>query len=282
MEVFTMAMTKQQINYRAYPDIFVDDTENNPCIFSPNAIHALFFFQTKDSLFVDTETFGAFLKNAIKNFRQSKIYKEYKSYLFDLGFNSCQIMGNIDTSMVGSKGIEMHHNGITIFDIALMICYHQLCVTGKVSTFDIYYQLRRAHTLNHVPVVMLCKTMHQMIHNKDEFVVPMYMTFGFWTELLNDYKFGITYDIAKKLYYWIKLSLEHSNNSENLNRDLINLRDNIERWSHFNEYRMGNNRYNCPNPGTRFDRVDTIPLFNETGSAYTGEIREIIPEFNQR
>ena len=273
-----MALSKEYPNYKTFPDIYTDDTENNPCVFSPNAVYAIFFFQTKDSLFVDTDTFGAFLKNAIRQFRNSKVYKDYKSYLFDLGFNSCQIMGNIDTSMVDSKGIEMHHNGITIFDIALMICHHRLAIHSKVSTFNIIYELRHAHTLNHVPIVMLCKTMHQMIHHNDDFFVPMCMTFGFWTELLNDYKYGITYDIAKKLYFWIKISLEHSNN-ENLNRQLIDLRENIERWSNFNEYRMGNNRYNAANPGTRFDRVDTIPLIHEKNNQNSGDLQEIIRDF---
>ncbi len=260
-----MAMQRFVPNPTSFPDIYVDYSDNNPCVFSPNACYAIFFFQTKDTLFADTDTFGRFLKNAITQFRHTRIYKKYKGYLYDLGLTSCQILGNIDTSMFGEKGdkgIEMHHNGITIHDIALMICHHQLCITGKVSTFDIIKELRRAHIANHVPLVMLCKTMHQMVHNKDDFFVPCSMTFGFWTELLNDYRFGITYDIAKKLYFWIQISMEHSNNDPNLNRELLELKDNIERWSNFNEYRMGNNRYNGVSPGTRFDRISTIPLFS--------------------
>lgn len=249
--------------YQNFPDIYVDGTENNPCIYSPNAIYAIFFFQTKDTLFVDTDTFGRFLHNAVTNFRHTRIYTKYKSYLFGLGLTSCQMMGNIDTTMVGEKGIEMHHNGITIFDIALMICHHILCVSGKVSTFDIISELRKSHLLNHVPVIMLSKTMHQMVHHNDEFFVPCSMTFGFWTELLNDYRFGITYDIAKKLYYWIKVSMEqHGVNDENLNRELLGLKENIESWCTFNEYRMGNNRYNGVNPGTRFDRLSNMPLIS--------------------
>ena len=35
----------------------------------------------------------------------------------------------------------MHHNGLTIFDIALIIINHFLSTKGKVCTFDVIYSL---------------------------------------------------------------------------------------------------------------------------------------------
>ena len=96
-------------------------------------------------------------------------------------------------------------------------------------------ELRKVHTQNKVPLVMLCTSIHQMTHHNDEFFVPISMTFGYWTELLQDYKYGITYGIAKKLKYWIQISLEHSID-ENLNADLLKLRYEVEKWSEYNEY----------------------------------------------
>ena len=116
-----MSMQKIINNSLTFPDIFVSDTDNNPCIFSPNAIYSIFMFQTRDTLFADTDTFGRFINNAIKNFRASEAYTHYKAHLFDLGMTRCQMLGNIDVTMFEKKGgIEMHHNGITIFDIALI------------------------------------------------------------------------------------------------------------------------------------------------------------------
>ena len=38
----------------------------------------------------------------------------------DLGFARCQEMGNITSEDVGDRGIELHHNILNLFDIALM------------------------------------------------------------------------------------------------------------------------------------------------------------------
>lgn len=214
-----------------FPDIYMDN-EYNPCIQSPNAPYAIFFRQTRETLFGDTEIYKRFIDNAISRFRKTRVYTNYKSYLYELGLTHCAILGNIDKDMAE---LQMHHNGITIFDIAVMIVTHKLITVGSVTTFEVISELRKVHTQNKVPLVMLTTSIHQMTHHNDEFFVPISMTFGYWTELLQDYKYGITYGIAKKLKYWIQISLEHSID-ENLNADLLKLRDEVEKWSEYNEY----------------------------------------------
>ena len=59
-----------------------------------------------------------------------------------------------------------------------------------------------------------------MYHNEEEFVIPASMCFGNWMSLIYEYMDGLTYGIAKKLFYWIKISQEHTND-ENLNLELI-------------------------------------------------------------
>ena len=237
--------------YFDIPDIYYDNNNFNPCISSPNAPYAIFFYQTRETLFGDADIFKRFVENAISQFRTSNFYKQYKGYLYNLGYNRCQILGNIDTEMVGTKGIEMHHNGITIFDISVMITNHLLNKYGKVSTYDITHELKKVHRENKVPLVMLCKTMHQMYHNEEEFYVPASMTFGNWFDLITEYYDGLTFGIAKKLYYWIKLSLEHSNDDK-LNSQLIELRNHILEWSEYNECGSNNNRYNCFDNGIKY------------------------------
>lgn len=238
---------------KSFPDIYYDGSfKNNPCIFSPNATFAIFFAQTMDSLNGDVDRFKRFVENAISRFRHSRRYKNYKEYLYNLGFDYCQILSNINSDMAD---IEMHHNGITIFDIGVMITRHLLAVKGQVTTFDVVMHLKYIHAMNYVPLVMLCKTMHQMVHNEDEFFIPASMTFGFWPQLLNEYSYGITFGIAKKLYYWIKISLEHTNDP-NLNKNLIKIRDKVQKWSEYNEYVLNTNDYN------RIGNISAIPTYN--------------------
>lgn len=216
-----------------FPDIYMDGMkDNNPYIFSPNAPYAIFFYQTRETLFGDADIFKRFVDNCISQFRHGRFYKQYKSYLYDIGLDHCQVLSNIDNTMVD---LEMHHNGLTIFDIALIIINHFLSTKGKVCTFDVIKELKKCHRLNIVPLVMLSISIHQMVHNDDEFFIPTQMCFGMWPELLYKYNRGITYGIAKKIKYWIKISLEHSYNQE-LNTQLLGLREYVEKWSDYNEY----------------------------------------------
>ena len=225
------------------PDIYYDGNTYNPCIFSPNAPYAIFFEQTQDSLNTNTDLFKRFAENCVKQFRHMKIYTHYKGYLYDLGLDRCQMLGNITADMAT---IEMHHNGISIFDITVMIITHLLNTKGKCTSFDVVHELRKVHSENKVPLVMLCKSMHQLETNEPDFYCPIHMTWGNWPELLNDYRYGITYGIAKKINIWIKKSLmEQFDNDITLNERLLSLNNTIRDWSVYNECAYNNNPNNC-------------------------------------
>lgn len=223
------------------PDIEVEyDDQYNPMVSSPNATYSLPFYMTRETM-IDVEVYKNFLDNAIAQFRHSKFYKNYKGYLMGLGLDHCQIMSNITEENVGSRGIEMNHNFLTIFDIALMITEHVLNTVGYICTFDLIYLLKQEHAANRIPIVMISETVHEMYHQNEEIVFPAQMCFGYWVELLQRYSRGITPRIAQKVINYIDRSI---NDSDNLNsaaiNDLLGLRDSMEGWSRFNEY--GDNR----------------------------------------
>ena len=232
---------KELIIMNEIPDIYFDGNGLNPCIVSPNAPYALFFEQTKDTLNVDADLFKRFAENCVAQFRHSKVYTNYKAYLFALGLDRCQILGNITNDMAK---IEMHHNGITIFDITVIIITHLLNTQNQCTTFDVFHHLRKVHTENMVPLVMLCRSMHQLEHNEEDFYIPVQMTFGNWPKLIEEYHYGITYGIAKKLNYWIKKSLREQVVEGTLNQRLTTLNKSIREWSEYNECGFNNNRYN--------------------------------------
>ena len=217
------------------PEIQVEYNMNfNPSIHSPNCSWDLQFYATEES-FVDIEFYKRFLDNAIHRFRTSRTYKNYKSYLMDLGLDRCQVLGNIDENMAS---IEMHHNFLTIFDIALMITEHTIKTVGYISTFDLVLKLKEEHKNNRIPLVMLTKTVHQLYHNNEDFVIPAQYCFGFWQDLLVRYNKGITRDIAYKCLNFIHKSMEIAQIGTNtqLAGNILQLRDNIIDWSGLNEY----------------------------------------------
>lgn len=210
------------------PETFVYSMNGNPTIFSPNATYELPFAQTKDSL-RDTEVYKQFLDNAISRFRKSRTYKNYKGFLMGLGLDHCQMHGNISSEMAS---IEMHHNILTIFDIALIITEHVLNTEGYITTFDLVKLLAKEHTEHRVQLVMLSLTPHQLFHNDPQFFIPSTMCVGNWQEFLQRYNKGITQDIAYKLLYYIKR--EEELEGKPFDNNLLELREKIEDWSVYN------------------------------------------------
>lgn len=201
-------------------------TDNeNPTLSSPYSPFILQFYQTMDSL-NNIEDYRQFLKNVESAFRVSREYKAIKSRLIESGMTNCQIHGNLNSEMVS---IEMHHNMLTLFDLAMIITEHMIRTVGKVSSFDVVKLLINAHVNNEVLLVMLAKTPHQMYHNNPEFFLPFEMCIGEPWKFLEKYKYGITQDIAYKILRYLRQ--EEKNNGKINDKGLLNIRDNILSWN---------------------------------------------------
>ena len=216
------------------PDIW-QYNDVNPTWHSPNSPFEISFAQTRETL-MDIEVFKAFLDNAIARFRHSRTYKHYKAHLMEMGLNRCQFHGNIKSDIDQEMAtIEMHHNILTIFDVALIITEHMLNVQGAITTFDLVELLKMEHINHRVCTVMLSKTAHQLVHSDPNFVVPPSMCFGNWPEFLHLYHTGITRDICFKLIYYIKKVVDKKEESLENTTKLLQLRNDIVNWSEWNE-----------------------------------------------
>lgn len=222
------------------PGISVEyDDSYNPMVISPNAPYGITFYMTRETL-LDVEVYKNFLDNAIAGFRHSNAYTLVKSDLMEQGLDHCQIMSNITEEEVGAKGLEMHHNFLTIFDIALLITEHVINTVGIISTFDLMYLLEVEHREHRVPLVMLSETVHQMYHNNEDLIIPASMTTGNWLELLQRYSKGITLRIAEKVSNFINESINNEDQNSSTIKELLAVRDYAESWGRYNEY--GDNR----------------------------------------
>lgn len=218
------------------PEIEVEyDDGFNPYVFSPNAPYGITFYQTRESM-ADVEVYKSFLTNSISRFRHSVTYKGYKGYLMSLGLDHCQVMPNVTEENVGAQGIEMHHNFLTIFDIALLITEHVLNTRGYICTFELVHLLKQEHRANRIPIVMVSETVHEMYHNNEELIFPAQMCFGYWVDLLRIYNRGITVRIAQKIINYINRSIYDSEANQTIISNMMALRDEVEGWSRYNEY----------------------------------------------
>jgi len=213
-----------------FPDVFVHD-DKNPTLTSPNCHYELPFYQTRDSL-LDVESYKSFLDSAIREFRHSTRYKHYKSFLINLGLDRCQFHSNIRCNEEEEMAtIEMHHNMLTIFDVALIITEHILNTYGKITTFDLIKLLKQEHSEHRVQLVMLSLTPHQLYHNNPDFFIHPKMCFGNWYAFLERYKYGITKELAFKILFYLKRAIENENSNDN---ELLSIRDRILDWSELN------------------------------------------------
>lgn len=206
---------------------YMDD--ENPTIASPFSPFIIQFYQTPDSL-NNIEDYRNFLKNIESSFRTSREYKAIKARLIESGMTNCQIHGNLNSEMVT---IEMHHNMLTLFDLAMIITEHMVRTTGRVSSFDVERLLVDAHVNNEVLLVMLSKTPHQMYHNNSEFFLPFEMCIGEPWKFLEKYKYGITQDIAYKILRYLRQ--EEKNDGKINDQGLLNIRNTILSWSNMIE-----------------------------------------------
>ena len=215
--------------FNQYPEVITFD-EKNPSLRSPLAVADLQFYQTRESI-MDVDNFRNFLRNAETRFRASREYKAYKAYLIEhIGINRCQVFGNITTD---DADIELHHNVLGLFDICLLICSHVINTVGAISTFDLIQLLIFEHWNNRVGVTFLSKTAHQIYTNDPDGYIPPNMTFGAWWELLSNYRYGITYDIANKVIKYLQKYQNETNISINLQ-----LQEQVLGFAYFNEYGM--------------------------------------------
>lgn len=215
------------------PDIILEEEiPNSPVLRSPNSVYELPFYQTRETL-INVEDYKRFLDNAISRFRQSRTYKNYKHYLMTLGLDHCHFMSNITSE---ACNIEMHHNMLTIFDIAVIITEHVINTVGYISTFDLVQLLKYEHTNNRIQIVMLTETAHQLFHANPDFFIHPNNCFGNWVEFLNRYHTGITRDIAYKIINYLKDAEELETSNDN---NLLLIRDQMLNWSAENEFLFG-------------------------------------------
>lgn len=212
------------------------DESYNPTISCPESLYNIHFFFTDDDSH-NVEDYKSMIVNAVSIFRSSRLYKMYKGFLIDLGLDQCQLLPgvNVDIGDKGDNFVEMHHNFLTIFDVAILIAGHKLENEGYISTFDLVHELKEVHRSSMVPIVMLSKTPHQMFHANEDFMLPAQITFGFWQELLNNYKDGLTEEIMRKVTIFLQRSQEYQQTHADFTNSLLELREEgMKDWSKHN------------------------------------------------
>ena len=195
----------------------------NPYIYDEQQGYSVYFKQTRDTL-LDTQEYISFVYNIDNKFKRSAFYKDFKSSLMDKGFYRDQMHASITSDMTN---IEMHHNGLTLKFMTIMIIEHLLNVNGCVNTFEVIRALEEAHRNHEIAVVMLSETEHQKFHSDPCAFISFKMCVGDPFAFIDRYIDGMTQDIAFALLLHLKQE-EQYNGSYSPNE--IRARDEILKW----------------------------------------------------
>ena len=199
------------------------NTKNNNTIIKADGGYFTLKFYKEKGEFYDPKVFIGFVKNVEKLVRTSDEYKAYINYLkTEIGLNYCSVMGNITDE---KTDIEMHHGPIfTLFDIVSIIVEHMLLHEEQISTFSVAKKVLDEHFENHVQVVMLCKTAHELVHSGKIFISTE-QAFGDVNAFIEKYGDGMSDEQIDTFNKYVELS------EKNKTTDNGYLRSDIHNWN---------------------------------------------------
>lgn len=215
------------------PGIEVNKPNTNPTIDSDESYYEIPFYKDADYMF-SLENEVAFIKAVERMVRTSKYYSRYIAHLkVDLGLNFCQVKGNIsEDEDAGVKDlVEMHHGPIfTLFDVVSIILNYMLIKGMKITTFSVANKVIEEHFKHRVQTVMLCETVHQLVHDNKVFL-NYRQGFGDLYSFLEIYYEGLDEIMVNKIIDYIEKCKKYDSN------DFGNLNVIVTRWKteHYDE-----------------------------------------------
>lgn len=141
---------------------------NKAVIAKDDPFECITFNEPKD-YFEMTENYNEFVKECEKMCRRHEDYKHYVDYVERIiGIDYCQVNPNIHK---GDATLELHHGPLfTLYDYVSVVLNYFLDMGRPINTFDVVDQVLQEHYDLHVQTVMLAKTNHEAVHNRDIFL----------------------------------------------------------------------------------------------------------------
>jgi len=189
-------------------------TENNNIVIqADDGYFNLKYYKDKNS-FLDIKYYVKFIKAVEKIVRNSDEYSNYISYLKnELNMNYCMVLSKITDD---SAEIEMHHGPIlTLFDYCSIVTDAYLNKGKKISSFIISKKIIDEHYLNNIQVIMLSKTVHELVHSGKIFIHPS-QAWGNLNNFLKKYKSGLTKEQIDTINDYIDLSKRYKSTDAGL------------------------------------------------------------------
>lgn len=196
--------------------------KNNPKIKSLSDSTVIKYYLSKEDL-SDYEMAVNFV-NGVKNLvRKDPRYNNYKSELYNIGLNRCQVHSGITVDMAP---IEEHHGPVfDLFTVCMIVTDHLLNQGEKVNSMMVADIVLEEHEKHNIQVVMLCETCHEAAENDSHFI-PFEMGFGKIDKFITKYKHGF----QEEHYHLIKDYIKQSKENGYVDNGIFKILEKIKKY----------------------------------------------------
>lgn len=212
-------------------NILFDRIEDNPVLDSDDSEYYVPFYK-RDDYFESYELQVKFIKEVEKVVRKHPYYKKHIKYLIDVvGIRTCQVLSNVEVSDKKEVTIEMHHGPIlTLFDITSIVLNWMIVQGENITTFSVAERVIEEHRLNNVRVILLSKTIHQLVHD-DNIFLNYNQGFGDSIAFLEKYKLGLDRSTAHRINQYIQWSKDN----DSFDNDVLHVEETMKCWDDKNQ-----------------------------------------------
>lgn len=141
-----------------------------------------------------------FIKRVEQMIRSSLEYRDYIAYLKEnVDMTKCAFFNSVENRSDSKVRIEIHHEPLTLFDIVSVVLNKHMEEGIPINDLYIADEVMNLHYQNMVGLVPLSKSLHQIIHNSDEIIIPLNLVFGDYTGFLREYSDYLDEHILDKI-----------------------------------------------------------------------------------
>ena len=141
-----------------------------------------------------------YIKRIEQLIRSSMEYRDYIAYLKEyVNMKKCAFFSNVENDQGSRVRIEIHHEPFTLYDIVKTVINKYIDECIPLNDLFIADEVLELHYRNKVGLIPLSKSLHQIVHNSNEIVIPLQLIYGNYQDFIDEYKDYIDEEMIEKL-----------------------------------------------------------------------------------
>ena len=156
-----------------------------------------------------------FIKRIEQIIRSSLEYRDYIAYLKEnVNMTKCAFFQNVENAQGSRVRIEIHHEPLTLFDIVSVVL--NKFIEEGIPLDDLYIadEVMDLHYKNMVGLIPLSKSLHQIVHNSNDIIIPLSLVFGDYKDFIHEYEDYLDENIIGKIEHKI-------NDTKSFNQSMV-------------------------------------------------------------